>query len=42
MTITKQTRTHRYREGTSGYQWEEEKQEGWDRGMELRGTEYYV
>ena len=37
MFITKQRKAHRYREITSGYQWEE----GHD-PMELRDTKYYV
>ena len=31
MNKTKQKETHRYREQTSGYQWEEERLEGQDR-----------
>ena len=38
MYITKQKQTHRYREQTGGYQWEERRGEGQDRGMGLRDT----
>jgi len=31
MNIAKRKQTHRYREQTSGYQWEEGKEEGKDR-----------
>ena len=34
--------THRYREQTSDYQWGEERGQGQDRGIRLRGTSYYV
>ena len=37
--ITKK-QTHRYREQTSGYQWEEVSGEGQHRGRGLRGTNY--
>ena len=42
MNITKQKQTHRYREQTSSYQWDEEREEGQDRGRGLRNTNYYV
>ena len=42
MSITKQKVTHRYREQTSGYQWEEGKGEGQYRGIGLRDTNYYA
>ena len=42
MNITKQKQTHRYREPTSGYQWEEGGGEGQDRDKGLRDTNYYV
>ena len=38
MHIIKQKQTDRYKEQTSGYQW----QEGQDRGRELRGTNSQV
>lgn len=34
--------THRYRELTSGYQWEQGSRGRQDRGREMRGTNYYV
>ena len=40
--ITKEKHTHRHREQTNGYQWEEGRGEGQYRGRELRGTNYYV
>ena len=42
MKITKQKKTHRYREQTSGYQWGKERGGGASRGRGLRGTNYYV
>ena len=42
MYIAKQKQTHRYRKQTSGYQWEEGRVEGQNRGMGLRDTNYYV
>ena len=42
MTITKQKRTHRYREQTSGYQWGEGREEGQYKGGGLRSIKYYV
>ena len=42
MSITKQEKICRYREQTSGYQWGEGWREGQDRGMRLRGTNYYM
>ena len=42
MDITKQKQTHRYREQSSGYQWEEGSGEGQNRGWGLRGTNYYI
>ena len=39
---TKQKQTHRYREQTSGHQWEEGRREGGDRGRGLRGTNFWV
>ena len=42
MNITKQKQTHRYREQTSGYQWQDGIREGQDRGRGLRGTNYYI
>ena len=42
MNITKQKQTHRYREQTSGYQWERARGEGQDRGRRLRGTNHFV
>ena len=42
MNITKQKQTHRYREQTSGYQWEEGSEEEQDRGRGLRGINYYA
>ena len=41
MNNTKQKRTHRYREQTSGYQWGEGKRQGQDRSKGLRGTNYH-
>ena len=38
MYIAKEEQTHRYREQTSSYQ----RGEGQDRGMGLRGTNYYI
>ena len=40
--ITKQKQIYWYREQTSGYQWEEGKGLGLDRGKRLRGTVFYV
>ena len=34
--------THRHREQSAGYQWWEGRQEGQDRGIRLRVTNYYV
>ena len=42
MTITKRKQTHRYREQTSGYQWEEERGQGQNKSKGLRGTNYYI
>ena len=42
MNITKQYRLNRYREQTSGYQWEEGRGEGQDRDGGLRGTNYHA
>ena len=42
MNITKQKKTHRYWEQTSGYQWGEGRGKGQDKGRGLRGTNYYV
>ena len=42
MYITKQKQTHRYREQTSGYQWEEGRGTEQYRGRGLKGTHYYV
>ena len=39
-TIKKQSK--RYREQTSGYKWREGRGKGQYKGMELRGTNYYV
>ena len=38
----KKKKTHWYREKTSGNQWEEKKEDEWDSGRDLRGTNYYV
>ena len=38
MNITKQKQTHRYREQTTGYQWEGARVEEQDRGRGLRDT----
>ena len=40
--ITKKKQTHRYREQTSGYQWEEGRGEGQYRSRELSDANYYV
>ena len=40
--VTKKKQTHRYREQTSGYQWEEERGKRQYMGGEVRGTNYYV
>ena len=40
--ITQKKQTHRYREQTSGYQWEEGMGERQDRGRGLIGTNYYI
>ena len=40
--ITKNKQIHRYREQTSGYQWEEGRGEGQYRERGLRGIKYYV
>ena len=40
--ITKQKQSHRQREQRSGYQWGKVRWEEWDKGMGLRGTNYYV
>ena len=42
MYITKHKQTDRYREQTSGFQQEQGKGEGQDRGMGLRDTNYQV
>ena len=42
MNITTKKQTHRYRGQTSGYQWGKGRGEGQDKGMGLRGTNYYV
>ena len=42
MNITKRNRLIDTREQTSGYHWGEGKGKGPDRGMGLRGTDYYV
>ena len=42
MYITKQRQTHRYREQTSGYQWEEGRGGGARWGMRLGDRNYYV
>ena len=42
LTITKKKQTHRYREQTNGYQWEEGRGRGQNRGRGVRGTNYYV
>ena len=41
MNVTKQKQTHRYREQTSGYQWEEGSRERQDKGRGLRGVAHY-
>ena len=41
MYIAKQKKSHRYRKQTSGCQWGEKREEGKDRGMALRNTNYY-
>ena len=38
----KEKQTYRQREQASGYQWGEGNGERQDRGMGLRGTDYYV
>ena len=40
--VTKQKQTHRYREQTSGYQWEDGREEGQDRGGGVRSTNSFV
>ena len=40
--MTKKKQTHKYREQTSGYQWEEERREEQYKGRRLRGTNYLV
>ena len=42
MYITKQKQTHRYREQTNGDQQGEEREQGQDKGMGLRDTNYHV
>ena len=37
-----QQQTHRYKEQTSGPQWEEGSGEGKNRSMGLKGTKFYV
>ena len=39
---TKQKKSHKYRKHTSGDQYGEWRGKGQDRGMGLRGTNYYV
>ena len=41
MNVTEQKEIHRYKQ-TSGYQWDEGRGEGHDRGRGLRRTNYYV
>ena len=41
MNIAEKEQTHRYRELSSGYQWQEGKEEVQDRDRELRDIEYY-
>jgi len=41
MNIAKMKQTHRYREQTCGYQWEEGKKEGKDRSGD-GDTNYYI
>ena len=42
MNITKKKQTHRYREQTSGYQWDEGKKEGQDKSNGLTSTMYKI
>ena len=40
--ITKKKHSHKYREQTYGYQWGERREEGQNKGRNLRGTNYYA
>ena len=42
MTITKRKQTHRYREQTSGYQWEEERVKGKAGDLEVQNIIYKI
>ena len=42
MNITKKKQTNRFREQTSGYQWEKGRGRGKDKDRELGGTSYYI
>lgn len=42
MNITKRQQIHIYKEQTSGYQQEEEKEKGQDSSKGLRGTKYHI
>ena len=42
MNITKKKQTHRYREQTSGYQWEEERAKGKAGDLEVQNIIYKI